>query len=234
MPRSTGCFTVATLLLLTGTLAAQQPEPIQPGPPVRDADHLIARRVASWKSLRERNLILQRRDYSCGAAALATLVKYHLGDPATEDQFLKTLDAILTDKEIVDRIKNGLALSDLRKAAVREGYQSVAAKLTLDKLCKAKTPLIVGITDDSYDHFVVYRGADSRYVYLADPIRGNLRLPIEKFAKQWQKNLVLAVAKPGAKVKTHSLLSISSKDTDVGRTNRQLIVTTPSRIATDR
>ncbi len=220
---------LCAMFLAGGLAIPASGEALDPGPPVRDDRHIGSRRVASWVALKQRNVVMQRRDYSCGAAALATLIRYHLGDNVNEDLFLRALDDILTLEEIEDRIENGLAMSDLRKAAVKTGYLSVVAKLTLDKLFAAKTPLIVGITDDGYKHFVVYRGTDYFWVYLADPIRGNLRLPICEFKQQWQKNLVLAVAKKGEKVKTSSPLSVKPEEMAVGRTNDQLISTLPSR-----
>jgi predicted double-glycine peptidase len=36
---------------------------------------------------------------------------------------------------------------------------------------------------DEFDHLVVYRGTDGRYVYMADPIRGNLRVPTTVFCQ---------------------------------------------------
>jgi len=76
---------------------------------------------------------------------------------------------------------------------------------------------------DEFDHLVVYRGTDGRYVYMADPIRGNLRVPTTVFVKQWQKNAILAIAKPGHKVKTHSPLSIRGEELFLGELNDQLI-----------
>jgi len=220
--------------LLWAMASDAQAEPLLAGPPIRDPQRIAARRVASWKSMKERNIVMQRRDYSCGAAALATLIRYHIGDNVSEDLFLRALDQLLTTEEIEDRIENGLALSDIRRAAVKTGYQSVVAKLTLEKLFEAKTPLVVGITEKEFKHFVVYRGTDYRWVYLADPIRGNVRLLIDDFACQWQKNLALAVAKPGAKVKTSSPLTIGARDIYVGQTNDQLIRTLPSRRSVPR
>ncbi|TWT30233.1 Lactococcin-G-processing and transport ATP-binding protein LagD [Posidoniimonas corsicana] len=216
-----------TLLALCGDAAAERPAA---GPPVRDDGHLIARRVASWQALRQRNIVMQSRDYSCGAAALATVLRYHLGDDVTEQDVLRQLDKILTPEEVQDRIENGLALSDIRRAAVKLGYQSVVAKLTMEKLLEAKTPLVIGIEKDDFKHFVVYRGSDMRWIYLADPIRGNIRLHPRDFACQWQKNLALAVAKPGAKPPTHSALTLRLDDVQLGRTNDQLMHTLPSRV----
>jgi hypothetical protein len=179
--------------------------------------------------LKRRNIVMQRRDYSCGAAALATVGRYYWGDNVDEDLFLRSLDSILTDEEIADRIENGLAMSDLRKAAVDVGYQAVVGKLTFDKLMESKVPVIVGISPGGHDHFVVYRGTDGMWVYVADPIRGNVRMPIREFTKQWQENAILVIHKPGQKVKTTSPLHVSWEETQLGKTNDQLIRTQAQR-----
>jgi uncharacterized protein len=201
-----------------------------PPVPIRDQDHQMEVRVRSYIELRERNIVMQRRDYSCGAATLATIARYYWGDDVTEDQVLGALDDLLTEDEIADRIENGLAMSDLRRAAVKLGYQAVVGKLTFAKLQDAKVPVIVGIEPEGHKHFVVYRGVDGDWVYVADPIRGNIRIPIWEFRKQWQQNAVLAIHKPGQKVKETSPLSLRDSDTKRGDLNWYLIRTQPMRM----
>ena len=100
-------------------------------------------------------------------------------------------------------------MSDLRRAAVDVGYQSVVGKTTFEKLKEVKVPVVVGISPEGHDHFVVFRGTYGVWVYVADPIRGNMRMPIREFTKQWQENAILVVHKPGKKVKTTSPLHVS-------------------------
>ena len=205
------------------------PPPVTP--PVRDPQHTFRLRVRDWVELKQQNIVMQRRDYSCGAAALATVAKYYWGDDVDEDLFLRALDTILTDEEIADRIENGLAMADLRRAAVKVGYQAVVGKLTFAKLTEARVPLVVGISPEGHDHFVVYRGTHGGWVYVADPIRGNVRMPIREFTKQWQENAVLAIHKPGHKVRTTSPLHVSEAEKRLGETNDHLIRTQPQREA---
>jgi len=215
---------------------AQKAEPSPSGPPpvtppVRDAEHRFQLRVRDYVELKQRNIVMQRHDYSCGAACLATVCKYYWGDNVDEGLFLRSLDSILTDEEIADRIKNGLAMSDLRRAAVKAGYQATVGKLTFVKLMETRVPVIVGISPGGHDHFVVYRGTDGEWVYVADPIRGNLRMPIPEFTKQWQKNAILAIARPGKKVRDWSPLSVRPEEIELGELNNQLIRTQPQRQA---
>jgi len=199
------------------------------GAPVRDQDRRFSKRVRDYRSLKRLNIVMQKRDYSCGAAALATLAKYYWGDNVDEEFFLAILDLILTQEEAEERVENGLAMADLRKAAVKAGYQAVVGKLTFEKLGKSKVPLVVGIVVNEYDHFVVYRGTDGIYVYLADPIRGNLRVPSQVFIKQWQKNAVLAIVNPKKKIKKHSRLSLRGEELFLGELNDQVIRTASER-----
>ncbi len=95
-------------------------------------------------------------------------------------------------------------------------------------------PLLVGITEDEYKHFVVYRGTNFRWVFLADPIRGHIRLTPNQFIRQWQKNLALAISKPNQDVpKTHPL-SLTEGDVFWGETTDQLLRTRSERDLTIR
>ncbi len=128
---------------------------------------------------------------------------------------------MLTPEEMKERIQNGLALTDLRRVAVRVGYLATIGRLDFEKLRQSKIPLIVGIVVDDFDHFVVYRGTDGYYGYLADPARGNVRTPIPEFLKQWQKNLALVVITrgEGPKEKTSPLV-VQPEETFLGELNR--------------
>ena len=189
------------------------------GPPVRDPQHRFERPVYTWLDQKRVNVVMQKQDYSCGAAALATVAKYYWGDPVGEHYFLSTIVGMLTREQLEDRIENGLTMTDMRLAAVKLGYVSTIGRLSYQELTQSKVPLVVGITVRDFDHFVVYRGSDDYYVYLADPIRGNLRIPAWEFVKQWQKNAVLVLAKPGQGPREHSPLSVTYAETQVGAAN---------------
>ena len=51
------------------------------------------------KELRDLYVIKQQEDYSCGAAALATLMIYYFGDHTSEKEILDRLEAHLTTEE---------------------------------------------------------------------------------------------------------------------------------------
>jgi len=209
-------------------LRGQKADPSQTAP-IRDRRHQFQLKVPNYVALRQRNIVMQQRDYSCGAACLATICRYYWGDDVTEEMVLEPLDRLLTAQETEDRIKNGLAMSDLRRAAVKMGYQSVVGKTTFAKLGEMKVPAIVGIQPSGHKHFVVLKGTFGDYVYLADPIRGNIRMPNWEFICQWQKNAILVVHKPGEKIKKFSALSLTEADICRGELNDQIIRSQESR-----
>ena len=137
--------------------------------PLRDDRHEVEIYIPSWKELRQRNIVMQTRDYSCGAAALATVLRYYWGDSVGEEAIIQTLFKTLTPEEQQDRVKNGLAISDLRKAAVDMGYLSTIGTISLEQLSQARAPVVVALKIKEYHHFVVYRGMCDGRVYLADP-----------------------------------------------------------------
>ncbi len=192
--------------------------------PIRDPRHIFQERVWSWQELKKQNVVMQERDFSCGAASLSTVLQYFWGDPVTESQILKELLKLLTLNELADRVQNGLTMTDLRRVAVQMGYEAAIGTMEYDKLEESKVPLIVGITVKEYNHFVVYRGTDGEYVYLADPVRGNLRVRVPDFIQQWQKNMVLVVAKPGdVEPPEVAPLSVHPGEWFLGRMNEQVV-----------
>jgi hypothetical protein len=103
------CLVVAIGLLLLGQPA--QAASIRIGPGAR-----IDVPLKSLKDLRDENLVKQRFDYSCGAAALATILRYGFGDEVAEREILKELFDLLSEDE-----------EDLRR---KEGFTSCAPPTT--------------------------------------------------------------------------------------------------------
>jgi predicted double-glycine peptidase len=192
--------------------------------PVRDPERIFFEYIWSYKELKEWQIIMQEQDYSCGAAVLATVIRYYWGDNATEGHFLDMLPKLkLSEAQLKDRIENGLTLTDLRDLANMAGYQASMGKVKFNDLRQSKVPVVVGITVNKHDHFVVFRGTDGTYAYLADPIRGNVRTPVADFNKQWQKNAILVIAKPNTKVKDVNPMGVRSSESVRGVLNDQTV-----------
>jgi predicted double-glycine peptidase len=217
-----GCFTGFAFGQETNSQLSNEPDE-RSLVPIWDQTRQFSVFVRNAKEIRTAGTILQQRDFSCGAAALATVLNKFWGDKADETSLLIAIATTLTRTELEERIKNGLTLTDLKRVCDRFGYTTILGKLTIDKLAESKVPLIVGITVNDYDHFVVVRGADKQFVYLADPATGRMRVPIEEFAEQWQKNAVLVVVKPKTLPPKNSPLALTEEEKAVGESNRYFI-----------
>lgn len=191
--------------------------------PVRDPQRVFRVFPWSYQELARRQIVMQQQDYSCGAAVLATVIKYYWGDDVTEGQFLDLLPRLLTEEQMKDRIKNGLTLTDLRNVANKAGYAATMARVQFSELAQGKVPVIVGIKFNEHEHFVVFRGTDGAWSYLADPIRGNVRTPNDEFLKQWQRNAILIVAKPDSDIKKVNPMAIRADEINRGWLNYQTI-----------
>jgi uncharacterized protein len=191
--------------------------------PLRDPDHVFREWVWSWKDIRDRNVVKQNRDYSCGAASLCTLLQFYWGDKVNEQKVLDALDAMLKPAERKERIKNGLSLTDLRRVSVKLGYLASIGTLTFEQLSQSKIPVLVPLTIGKFNHFVVYRGTDGLYAYLADPARGNVRTRIDEFNKQWQKNAILVIAKKDQDLRENAPLSLTAPEVYLGTLNKVII-----------
>jgi predicted double-glycine peptidase len=148
------------------------------------------------KGLRDKYVVKQQLDFSCGAAALATLMTYYYGDATSEAEILQLLIAQLTKDERELKVSRGFSLLDLKRAAEAKGFQAAGFKLTAEQLTKLVAPVIVFVQPLGYKHFAVLRGIDRGRVFLADPARGNLRMSIGRFLSEWD-GIVFVLGKAG-------------------------------------
>ena len=141
--------------------------------------------LQSLKERRDQHVVKQAYDYSCGAAALATLLTYGLGDQVGEEDVLRFVLRTLSADEKTERQSQGLSLLDLQRFAQARGHKAQGFKLAPQYLARLKGPVLVFIKPRGYEHFVVLRGVRGNRVYLADPSLGNTRMAVEKFLAMW-------------------------------------------------
>lgn len=152
--------------------------------------------IRSWKELRDQNIVLQGFDYSCGAGAMATLMRFYFGDDVTEEGILLNILGSMNREDVEEREKNGLSLLDLKLCAERLGYQAVGVRLNYASLPQLKGPVLIHLENKEYRHFAVLKGVRGDRIYLADPSRGNLRMSADRFAKEWS-GIALVLGKQG-------------------------------------
>lgn len=152
----------------------------------------ICKRVVSLKEARFKNVVSQSFDFSCGAAALATLLKYQFGKEVTEKDVMK---GMLTHGDQMLIKKRGFSFLDMKAYAQSLGYQANGYKLKIEQLRQVKIPTIVLINVRGYTHFVVLKGVIGERVYTADPAWGNRVTDLEEFLGTWN-NVIFAAAGP--------------------------------------
>ena len=169
------------IVLLTGCSPFSEPHPTTL---FRDGIRLKPP-LQTWKALREQNVVMQQFDYSCGASALATLMRYYFQDEVTESEVLEDITGHLDETTLDLRKENGFSLLDLKNYAERRGYQALGAKLKLSTLPKLRGPILVYLEPLESRHFAILRGLKEDRVFLADPSRGNLRMSVTQFSQEW-------------------------------------------------
>jgi hypothetical protein len=137
------------------------------------------------RAMRDAGVVKQSRDYSCGSAALATLLTYGLNDPVPEDAILRAIITPLSAEELVELQKRGLSLRDLQKYANGRGYKAQGFRIRADQIAKVSRPVIVFVKPGGYEHFAVLKGIRGDRAFLADPSLGNVRLPLYRFFEMW-------------------------------------------------
>ncbi|MEJ2610495.1 MAG: C39 family peptidase [Candidatus Thiodiazotropha sp.] len=142
-------------------------------------------RIKSWKELNEKNIIMQRYDYSCGAASLATLLRYYFKEYMTEQSLLNEINDIFDEQELNTIKQSGLSFLELEKICQIKGYQVASVRLNITALKQLQGPVLVFIQPEGYKHFAILRGVVEDRVFLADPSRGNIRMSVAKFLEEW-------------------------------------------------
>jgi predicted double-glycine peptidase len=152
-------------------------------------DHRVE--VESLREARFRGTLAQQFDFSCGAAAVATLLTYHYGRPTLERE------AVVAMWETGDRNKIrtlGFSLLDMKSFLAQKGYRAEGYRLSLDALSRAGLPAIALVTIRGYKHFVVIRGLSDQEVLIADPAQGTRAVDRAEFEKI--RNPVLLLIRP--------------------------------------
>lgn len=145
----------------------------------------IGTQVTSFRELRDRAVLKQQRDFSCGAAAFATLLNFGFGDPIREEDILEAVFSRADEKQERLIRNKGLSLLDLKNQAEQRGYRANAFRIRADQLRQLKRPVIVFIRPYGYEHFAVLKGIRDGRAYLADPSQGNWRMPFYRFVDMW-------------------------------------------------
>lgn len=145
------------------------------------------------KSLQERKfetVVRQQYDFSCGSAALATLLTYHYAD-STSEQITFRYMYERGDRDRIGRV--GFSLLDMKKYLEDHGYEADGYEASLDTLADAGIAAITLINYRGYQHFVVVKGITGNEVLVGDPALGIKTVSRQEFRSMWPTRILFIV-----------------------------------------
>ncbi|MGU7785185.1 C39 family peptidase [Burkholderia sp. PU8-34] len=149
-----------------------------------------AMHVTSLKEARFKRTVKQQYDFSCGSAAVATLLTYQYGYPMTE----QTAFAQMWENGNQEKIRRqGFSLLDIRRFLEAHGFVADGYELPLQTLAKTHTPAIVLITEHGYHHFVVVKGLRDGRVLVGDPATGTRPMSQASFEQKWEDHVIFVI-----------------------------------------
>ena len=146
--------------------------------------------VTSLKQLRYRATMRQQYDFSCGSAAISTLLTHQYGDAVSEQTVFEGMYATGDQQKIR---RDGFSLLDMKRYLASRGYEADGFVQPLDKLTEAGLPAVVLIAEKGYHHFVVIKGVTDGRVLVGDPANGTRSLPHAAFEKIWGSKLLFVI-----------------------------------------
>ena len=138
-------------------------------------------------------IIRQQYDFSCGSAALATLLRYHYGDGVGEAAVFK---GMWSEGDRAQIRHLGFSLLDMKRYLKSRGLNADGFKVSLEDVAKGGVPGVALINVNGYKHFVVIKGVKDNEVLVGDPSLGLMAVPAAKFQKYW--NGVFFIIEPSA------------------------------------
>jgi len=147
-------------------------------------------KVKSFKERKWQSVVQQQRDFSCGSAAVATLLTYHYDRPTGEEEIFQSMFAAGDRQKIMAQ---GFSLLDMKMYLDSRGYTADGFRVPLDKLAEVGVPAIVLLNIQGYKHFVVIKGITSEDVLVGDPSRGIQRYKRADFEPLLENDIVFVV-----------------------------------------
>lgn len=151
---------------------------------------LFNQQVESMQERKFRNLVRQHTDYSCGAAALATILRYAYNLEADEATVIEGMMGV-SDPELVQQ--RGFSLLDIKRYVESLGMRGRGYRVNEERLRSLRVPGLVLMDVRGFRHFVVLKQVRGDVVDLADPILGNRSIPVEEFLQSWPSRAVFIV-----------------------------------------
>lgn len=140
--------------------------------------------VASMLARKFSGVVHQQYDFSCGSAALATLLVYHYAVSRTEADVFTGMWKEGDQKRIREV---GFSLLDMKRYLAEHDLRADGYRVSLDAIAQRGLPGIALITVKGYRHFVVVKGVLGDRVLIGDPSLGLRTLSRAEFKAIWNE-----------------------------------------------
>ena len=172
-----------------------------------------------YSEFKYRHIVRQAYDYSCGSAALVTVMNNYLGLSVTEQQAMEGMLAHGEREKIIAR--RGFSLLDMKRYLATLGADAGGFRAEIADLEKLATPAVVPIDYAGFKHFVVFRGIRNGKVFIADPSVGHIVFSTAEFATLWDRNTLFVLYPP--KNKPETLANLALTDRELGVIDNDLV-----------
>jgi predicted double-glycine peptidase len=149
--------------------------------------------VKSWREIPFRTVVRQQYDFSCGSAAVATLLSFHYGRTTPEQQVFTDMWN-KGDQEAIRKV--GFSMLDIKNYLDGMGYRTEGFRLTPAQLRQAARPGLVILDLKGYKHFVVVKGVVADRVLVGDPMLGLGQYTMKEFQSHWNGIFLAVVSSP--------------------------------------
>ncbi|HEU5135903.1 MAG TPA: C39 family peptidase [Steroidobacteraceae bacterium] len=178
---------IGVLILAWGVASLTQAATVEVRGP---HDGGFAARVLSVKEARFTTTVRQQYDFSCGSAAIATLLTHHYGIPVTEREVFAQMFERGDQAKIR---KEGFSMLDMKRYLESRGFLADGFEQPLERLEQERLPAIVLLSERGYRHFVVVKGIARGRVLVGDPAMGTRTLSFDRFSSLWVNHLLFVV-----------------------------------------
>ncbi|QXH44434.1 C39 family peptidase [Pseudomonas xanthosomatis] len=173
--------------LSTTSEAAQMPLSVLPGGAV------VFKPIQSVRERKFADLVQQKTDFSCGAAALATILRQAYWLDVSEHDIIEGMLAH-ADQDLVRT--QGFSMLDMKRYVESIGMRARGYRVAPETLHDVRIPVVVLMDIRGYKHFVVLQKVDRGWVYIGDPVLGHKRFTVDDFVKGWN-GIIFAVIGQG-------------------------------------
>lgn len=175
---------VSTALVGTVALAGSVDLPVQIG-------GAYSVPSVSLKEGRYLSTMRQQYDFSCGSAALSTLLTYHYGFKVNEEA---VFEAMFREGDRAKIQQEGFSLLDMKRYLESEGFEADGFEASLETLQSANIPAIVLVNENGYNHFVVVKGVQDGRVLIGDPAGGTRAMTQATFTSLWVNGILFVIS----------------------------------------